>query len=794
MKGRKLLSVLLALSLLLGLAAPAALAAEPTYPDVEGHWAWKQGYIQDATARGLFNGYGDGTFRPNAQVTQAIGLTLVARVLLPEATRKQILADRLQEIRELFPGTEGNPDDPRAPYSWFRAEAAVCLELGIISPEELTALKNEGRLGEPMGKAEFSMYLVRALGLEERAQALYVPDLTFNDLEKIDEAYRPYVRLLCQDGVVQGDNQGNFGPGPMNRAVCATMLCRAMAALVDPGLVSVELPRFTKYNWVAGYIRSVTPGEDGSRVLALESAVSGAHTVTVPSTAKLYQYNRLTNWTALKLGTYARVCYTGDGANVETVRLYPADRLGQVRGVCDGLTPEMVMVAGHAYTIDRFTEVQAGGKAGDSSVLDYDADYTTADVTYDGQGRVLTLALSGGTRLLEGVLSDVSTTTVGLTTRTSVTVNGYDGAPTVYAVGDDVDVVVNGELGELKESMEGLHVRLRVEDEDLSQLRLLEVDLLGQYVQGVLRATDPKAEPQKIELTLTGASRKTAYELSPDCQVLYMGSPTTLAGLQNDLFVTAKLEGGSVTLLSAWQGYEDTVGTLEDIRYGDPTVLSLKREDGSVTEISVSSQRLSEIPITQEGKTIDITKVSVGDQVVVTTLYHEVTQIDVTPQEANVSGTLQNLSFDEDGSTVLRLRFSDGSTHSYTATSGVTVTRQGNVPASLADLKVGSQVALVTHADRVMSIQITASPSLRDSLEGILYQKDDQERTLTLRVEDLGATRLVKVYVPANTIILDVVENRTSTRVSSLSVNDVLEVWGSYGSDGVFQATSIIKK
>ena len=63
---KKILFTLLCL-LLLGALTPAASAA--SFTDISGHYA--EAEIEEARAKGWLNGYPDGSFQPNATVTQA---------------------------------------------------------------------------------------------------------------------------------------------------------------------------------------------------------------------------------------------------------------------------------------------------------------------------------------------------------------------------------------------------------------------------------------------------------------------------------------------------------------------------------------------------------------------------------------------------------------------------------------------------------------------------------------------------------------------------------------------------
>jgi hypothetical protein len=64
------------------------------FSDVNGHWAEK--YINSAFQKGWVNGYPDGTFKPNQQITRAEYVTLVNNVLQRRVHTENILPDARQ--------------------------------------------------------------------------------------------------------------------------------------------------------------------------------------------------------------------------------------------------------------------------------------------------------------------------------------------------------------------------------------------------------------------------------------------------------------------------------------------------------------------------------------------------------------------------------------------------------------------------------------------------------------------------------------------------------------------------
>ena len=74
---RKILSILLTLAMVVGLLPTFAFAAPGNFPDVPtGEWYYND--VQKAANTGLINGYPDGTFGPNRNMTYAEAVKLAA--------------------------------------------------------------------------------------------------------------------------------------------------------------------------------------------------------------------------------------------------------------------------------------------------------------------------------------------------------------------------------------------------------------------------------------------------------------------------------------------------------------------------------------------------------------------------------------------------------------------------------------------------------------------------------------------------------------------------------------------
>ena len=130
---------------------------------------------------------------------------------------------------------------------------------------------------------------------------------------------------------------------------------------------------------MGGTIAAVSTGSSGVTLLTLTSVVSGTRSISLPADAEIYENNMLSSADALKVGSYARVNLDRKGT-AESVRLGGAvtSYTGSVTGVEQDSLTVTVNGASKRLDIDRFTEVQVGKTAGDYTLLDPQAGYTTA--------------------------------------------------------------------------------------------------------------------------------------------------------------------------------------------------------------------------------------------------------------------------------------------------------------------------------------------------------------------------------------------------------------------------------
>ena len=402
MKGKRVLS--LALAALMTLSLLVVPAAAVSFTDMTNHWAKDD--VEYLATQGVVKGTSATTFAPDQKMTACEALLFCSRATGVDAIDKEAIAEDWEdELKEIL---------PEEMYAWAAQEMAVCLETGIISETELRALSSAGGLVKSITRETLAMYLVRAMQLAPLAQSLTSYPMSFADTTSISASLQPYVYLLNMYGIVKGNELNRFLPqNSLTRAEMATMLRRAIDFMDERGIYA-ELPGYTDYDWVGGTIAAVSTGSSGVTLLTLTSVVSGTRSISLPADAEIYENNMLSSADALKVGSYARVNLDRKGT-AESVRLGGAvtSYTGSVTGVEQDSLTVTVNGASKRLDIDRFTEVQVGKTAGDYTLLDPQAGYTTATCYVDAMGHLDAVQLSGGTRAEEGILVKVENGTGG---------------------------------------------------------------------------------------------------------------------------------------------------------------------------------------------------------------------------------------------------------------------------------------------------------------------------------------------------------------------------------------------
>ncbi len=198
---KRILSLLIISTMLLGSMLPAY--ADNSFPDVEvSSWYYKP--VMDLVNMGAINGYPDGRFGPNNNISYAEYLTILVKT-----TR----------------AGDGNYTS-QAGEEWYSSVLKAAFESDIVKMGDVKDYN------APITRADAAKFTERAVSgvLGEDVKVLEGVERAIKDYNSFKSSNGAYhIIQLYSAGIIVGDNNGNFNPyNNLTRAEAATIILRTV--------------------------------------------------------------------------------------------------------------------------------------------------------------------------------------------------------------------------------------------------------------------------------------------------------------------------------------------------------------------------------------------------------------------------------------------------------------------------------------------------------------------------------------------------------------------------------------
>jgi len=502
-----------AAALALALGAPQAQAAF-TFQDVVRDAPWALGSVAELTQRGIFNGYGDGTFRPSRDVSRIETIVATVRHMGLKAEAES-LASQKSRLSAL------DSDLIKREYAWAIGYVEAAEDHNLLIDEK-AALKP----GQAADRVWATTVLVRALGLERQAEAAMTFQLPFDDAKRFPAAYVGYVAVAVQYGLVSGYEDNTFRPERLvSRAELATLLDRAGDAFPNSE---------SDYMQATG----IVSGVNGQTITITQSGISQPFYVGPDAT--VVRSGRLVAPKDLVPGDELTALMRGG----EVVLL----NVTKAATVTDGTKTGTIASAGDGM----LTLLESGGKQQSYKVHENVVVYKNGALARWNdvrQGDQATATVSGGfvTRVEAeqvGVTDGRFMGTIKAVTATQVTVT-VDGLDTVYKARDDVTVIVNNVPGSWSQLKVGDQATFVVSGGLVFHISLTQaVDSIGDPNEGYVTAVYPN------QLMIAHNGQPQVYTMAPNAHVFRAGADTTLSGIKPGDLVRFMMQNNRITFLT----------------------------------------------------------------------------------------------------------------------------------------------------------------------------------------------------------------------------------------------------
>ena len=219
---KKFISLLLAASISAACGVHAFAEKEERFSDIsDKNYAWAKEYIELMAEEGYINGYEDGTYRPDNEVTRLETIVLFARVMgSGKGENSDVVEYALEEYADVINSADINFGEEEVAYMLYR---------GALTKADVEKYLSTGKAAKPMPRQEAAAIITKAFCGEEAAKSEVLIDLDYNDAKKIDPDYSQYVYYASEMGILNGMDDGNFSPDTsVLRSQVAVMLYRTV--------------------------------------------------------------------------------------------------------------------------------------------------------------------------------------------------------------------------------------------------------------------------------------------------------------------------------------------------------------------------------------------------------------------------------------------------------------------------------------------------------------------------------------------------------------------------------------
>lgn len=297
---------------------------------------WGSDYITTVTEKNYIEGYDDGYFYPNREVTKLESLIALYRVMKENELTNISNVSALVDSHKNTIDSVGIPP-MLAPYGSQDVYPAVAyaLENEIITPSELKYFLEAGELA-PVNKLELSVYIGKALNLVKKENLFDdIISLEFKDQFEISNAAIPYVDLLIRNEIVnkKGDSEGRFNPKQtINRAVLSVFISRLEQAVNSGENSNTSTNNNDRINELTG---EVTYVHASMNLIEIEDG-SGASEVYDISDAEIYINGSEVSSSELKSGQMVNFEVKGDSV----ISLDVTETYNQLKGTITQISKE----------------------------------------------------------------------------------------------------------------------------------------------------------------------------------------------------------------------------------------------------------------------------------------------------------------------------------------------------------------------------------------------------------------------------------------------------------------------
>jgi hypothetical protein len=460
-------------------------------------WALK--HVASLASKRVFEGYDDGTFRPNKPITRLEAVITAVRLM---GLREEA------ETAENMTATLNFSDADKIVRKYPQAVGYVA-----VAMENDLFLETERKLNpkEAASRLWATILLIKSLGLEEEVKAKMNTQLTFKDAEEIPAGAVGYVAVAVEKKIVSGYENNTFRPNkPITRAELAVLLDRTGNEMPDYG---------------SGAIVGTVGAEVGSNlILALQSGGEAVQLAIDPN-AFVYRDGAKISLSQLKVGDEVKVrTYNNVVIFIEVLESIENQNFTVSGKFVSRTLNNQGQMNSVTILLNGNTELKTYAVVSDVNIEGNLQQLVAGqDITLSGKNQQVSkieiIDEQNAPFTVQGAFLGKATNSNGQIT--AVTLNVYGDNGTHYATYPvDANVTIVGDAALL---VPGQNVKVSGENQTVKKIEILNTNLSfvveGTY-HGITLNTQGKISTIAINRTVNGSSQVSIYPVAADVTIV----------------------------------------------------------------------------------------------------------------------------------------------------------------------------------------------------------------------------------------------------------------------------------
>ncbi len=521
--GKKLCAMVL--SLVLAATSTFATVSAADFSDVTAAYDWASEAIDQLSDAGIVTGYPDGTFKPGNSVSKQESIALFARMM---GSTEDINSAILEFATDTYADEFEHLD------TFANKEMSYLIYKHALAVSDIPTYLNNSVMDAPTKRYEAATLIAKCLGGDVWLKGNPTIEVSFPDKDQIPDNALGYVQYATNLGIIKGMDDGTFNPnGDVTRAQMAVMLQRMIDLMnftyekgnvseIHTGYSTVTLKLADGTSKTVNIVTDVAINVNGEKS-PMNLLEPGMECVLTYSDGRLYSLDALDiapdSEITGKYVSYSRV------DNVSTIRVAPLDGSSSDAESYTVSEDAVIQMDGQTVSISSFkagdqltltikngkvVEIAGKTKTGtldncvvesisfdpvvaitvrtsDNEVLTYEvlssatiqrnnATATFSDLAV-GDRVSLTLeyekirhvSATGTSKVLEGSIEEIV-----INKTPSIKIN-KDGNTETYAIGQDVEITLNGEAATIYDLRLGYNVKVSLTSDTVREITVQAV-------------------------------------------------------------------------------------------------------------------------------------------------------------------------------------------------------------------------------------------------------------------------------------------------------------------------------